>query len=57
MFMVKGKYGFKRRGIYLMLAGIAIVIGFLVIAFYIVLFTSGSSLIKMENVSKIMITS
>jgi hypothetical protein len=31
MFMVKGKYGFKRRGVYLMLAGIAVVIVFLLI--------------------------
>jgi len=32
MFMVKGKYGFKRRGMYLMAAGITVVIGFLVIS-------------------------
>lgn len=32
MFMVKGKYGFKRRGIYLMFAGIAVVVGFLLIS-------------------------
>jgi len=32
MFMVKGKYGFKRRGVYLMFAGIIVVVGFLVIS-------------------------
>ena len=32
MFMVRGKYGFKRRGVYLMFAGIIVVVGFLVIS-------------------------
>lgn len=32
MFMVKGKYGFKRRGFYLMMAGILVVVGFLFIS-------------------------
>jgi len=32
MFMVKGKYGFKKRGVYLMLAGIVVVIAFLLIS-------------------------
>jgi transcriptional regulator with XRE-family HTH domain len=46
-------YNLGKTGLAIYAAAIALL--FLVVAFYTILFTSGSSLIKMENISKIMI--